>query len=113
MASVERVLSESLQIELPSTPLLSTTFPFILLFNGITMDGNAIATASNFAMLSSALGMAELTVVVAVVVLCDEDTLVDSNCIVDHRLVFAGVHWFCVLFSDAFSLLHVLLSVFW
>lgn len=109
MANVDRVLSESLQIELASTPFASTTFPFILLFNGITIDGNAIATASNFAMLSSALGMAEFAVVVAVVVLGDEDTLVDSNCIVDHRLVFAGVHWFCTF--SALSL-HVF-SVFW
>lgn len=93
VANVDRVLSESLQIELPSTTLPSTTFPFMLLFSGITIDGNAIATASNFAMLSSALGMAELTVVVAVVfVPGDDETLVDSNCMVDHRLVLAGVH---------------------
>lgn len=110
VANVDRVLSESLQIELPSTTLPSTpTFPFMLLFRGITIDGNAIATASSLAMLSSALGMAEFDVVVAVVVFGDDDTLVDSNCIVDHRLVLAGVHWFCCI--SALSL-HVF-SVFW
>lgn len=95
-------------------PVPSTPPPFILLFNGITIDGKAIATASSLAMLSSALGMAEMDVVFADVVhpppdSDEDDTLVDSNCNVDQRLVFAGVQWiFCV---SAFSL-HAF-SVFW